>query len=114
MLVNPGYPDAEAQVNDVQKASQELGQRVVVLNAATTGQIDEAFATIVEQHASALMVGADPFLDSRRDQIVALAARRAIPTIYHWREYVLGGGLMSCGASINDAYRILASTPAGS
>jgi len=106
MLVNPGYPDAEAQVNDVQKASQELGQRVVVLNAATTGQIDEAFAAIVEQHASALMVGADQFLDSCRDQIVALAARRAVPTIYHWREYVLGGGLMSYGASVNDAYRM--------
>jgi putative ABC transport system substrate-binding protein len=68
--------------------------------------IDEAFAAIVEQHASALMVGADPFLDSRRDQIVALATRRAVPTIYRWQEYVLGGGLMSYGASINDAYRM--------
>jgi len=106
MLVNPGYPDAEAQVKDVQKASQEIGQRVVVLNAATTGQIDGAFASIVEQRASALMVAADPFLDSRRDQIIALAARRGVPTIYHWREYVLGGGLMSYGASINDAYRM--------
>jgi len=105
MLVNPGYPDAEAQANDVQKASQELSQRIVVLNAATAGQIDEAFAAIVEQHASALMVGADPFLDSRRDQIVALAARRAVPTIYHWREYVLGGGLISYSTSLTDAYR---------
>jgi len=106
MLVNPGYPDAEAQVKDVQKASQELSQRVVVLNAATTGQIDEAFGAIVEQRASGLMVGADPFLDSRRDQIIALAARRGVPTIYHWREHVLDGGLMSYGASINDAYRM--------
>src|SRR5262249_1328689 len=106
MLVNPGYPDAEAQVKDVQKASQELSQGVVVLNDATTGQIDEAFAAIVEQRASGLMVGADPFLDSRRDQIIALAARRGVPTIYHWREHVLDGGLMSYGASINDAYRM--------
>jgi putative tryptophan/tyrosine transport system substrate-binding protein len=108
MLVNPGYPDAEAQVSDVQKASRELSQRVVVLNAGTTGQIDEAFAALVERRAGALMVGADPFLDSRRDQIIALAARYGIPSIYHWREYVLGGGLMSYGASINDAYRMAA------
>jgi putative ABC transport system substrate-binding protein len=106
MLVNPGSPDAEAQVSDVQKASQELSQRVAVLNAGTSGQIDEAFAAIVERRASALMVGADPFLDSRRDQIIALAARHSIPAIYHWREYVLGGGLVSYGASINDAYRM--------
>jgi ABC-type uncharacterized transport system substrate-binding protein len=106
ILINPGYPDAEAQLNDVQKASGELGQRVVVVNAATAAQIDDAFAAIVEQRANALMVGADPFLDSRRDQIIALAARRSIPTIYHWREYVLGGGLISYGASINDAYRM--------
>jgi putative ABC transport system substrate-binding protein len=106
MLVNPGSPDAEVQVSDVQKASQELSQRVAVLNAGTSGQIDEAFAAIVERRASALMVGADPFLDSRRDQIIALAARHSIPAIYHWREYVLGGGLVSYGASINDAYRM--------
>jgi putative tryptophan/tyrosine transport system substrate-binding protein len=106
ILVNPGYPDAEAQVTDVQKTSRELSQRVVVLNAATAAQIDEAFATIAEQRASALMVGADQFLDSRRDQIIALAARHGVPTIYHWREYVVDGGLMSYGASVNDAYRM--------
>ena len=60
---------------------------------------------MVQQRVNALMVSGDPFLDTARDQIVALAARHSVPTIYHWREFVAGGGLMSYGASINDAYR---------
>jgi putative ABC transport system substrate-binding protein len=104
LLVNPNSPDSEPQVADVQVAAREIGQRIIVLNAATDLDIDAAFATLAQQRAGALMVGGDPFFDSRRDRIIALARRHAVPAIYHWREFVVDGGLMSYGASIADGY----------
>jgi putative ABC transport system substrate-binding protein len=104
LLVNPNTPDSEPQVADVQVAAREIGQRVIVLNAATDPDIDGAFATLAQQRAGALMVGGDPFFDTRRDRIIALARRHAVPAIYHVREFVVGGGLMSYGASIADGY----------
>jgi putative ABC transport system substrate-binding protein len=79
------------------------------LSAETEGDFDAAFATAVDQAADALLVSPEPFFNSRRDRIVALASRRAIPTIYSWREYPLSGGLISYGANLYDQYRVAGS-----
>ena len=98
--------EGATQARDVQEAAREVGQQVVVLQAGTDREIEPAFAALVEQRARALMVGADPFFDTRRDRLdIGLAAQHAVPTIYHLREFAFAGGLMSYGASITDAYR---------
>ena len=104
VLVNT-TSEGMTQANDVQDAARAAGLQAIVLNAATDADIDAAFATLSRQRIGALMVGADQFLDTRRDRIVALAARHSMPTIYHRREFVAAGGLMSYGTSIADAYR---------
>ncbi len=76
-----------------------------ILKASTEGEIDAAFATLVERHAGALVVGADPFFSSRREQLVALASRHAVPAIYAWREFAAAGGLISYGPSLTAVYR---------
>jgi len=105
MLVNPKSPDSETQVRDVQAAAHAIRQQIVVLNASSERDIETAFAALVQNRAAALLVGSDPFLTDRRDQLVALAARHAIPAIYQWREFAAAGGLMSYGTSLTDAYR---------
>ena len=85
--------------------ARDLGQRLIVLNGGTDEEINAAFASLAEQHVNALLVGADPFFDPRRDRLIALAARHAVPAIYQFRDYALAGGLMSYGASITDLYR---------
>jgi putative tryptophan/tyrosine transport system substrate-binding protein len=105
VLVNATVSEGMTQANDVQNAAREAGMRAIVLNGATDADIDAAFATLTQQRIGALLVGADQFLDTRRDRIVALAARHSIPAIYHWREFVVIGGLMSYGASQANAYR---------
>ena len=105
MLVNPKSPDSETQVRDVQAAAHAIRQQIVVLNASSERDIETAFAALVQNRAGALLVGSDPFLPDRRDQLVALAARHAIPAIYQWREFAAAGGLMSYGTSLTDAYR---------
>jgi ABC-type uncharacterized transport system substrate-binding protein len=104
-LVNPNFPPAETQVRDVQAGARSLGLHLLVLNASTEGEIDAAFTTLVQQRAGALMVSADAFFLSRRGQLVALAARHALPVMYERREYVTAGGLLSYGTSLSDAYR---------
>jgi putative tryptophan/tyrosine transport system substrate-binding protein len=105
VLVNPNYPDADVQLKDVQEATREIGQRALILTATIDAEIDTAFATLANQRVGALMVCADPFFDLRRERIVALATRHHVPAIYHWREYVTVGGLLSYGASVTDSYR---------
>jgi putative ABC transport system substrate-binding protein len=105
LLVNPKDPEAGSQPTDAQEAARVLGHQLSVLNASTASEIDAAFAALVEQRAGALVAAADPFFLSRRDQIIALAARHAIPTIYSTREFVAAGGLMSYGNSLPDSYR---------
>jgi putative tryptophan/tyrosine transport system substrate-binding protein len=90
----------------VQDAARAVGQRIIVLSAAMDAEIDAAFATLAQQRASALMVGADQFFDTRRDRITALAARHAVPVIYPFRDFVEAGGLMSYGTSFTDIARL--------
>ena len=104
VLVNPNY-DPDAQVRDVQTAADTIGLQVKVLAATSVEEIDNAFATARQQAVAALFVANDPYLDSHRDQIIALAARAAIPAMYYTRAYAADGGLMSYGANIADAYR---------
>jgi putative ABC transport system substrate-binding protein len=105
VLVNPTNPNAEAVSKDLQAAARTLGLEIHIVSASTERDIDTAFATIVQRGAGALLVGNDPFFTSRRDQLVALTARHALPTLYSLRESVAAGGLMSYGTSITDAYR---------
>ena len=105
LLVNPSDPEGQAEPPDAQDAARRLNLKLVVLNASTEREIDTAFATVAQQHVGAVVVGSDPFLFSRREQIVSLAARHAIPAIYSNREFVTAGGLVSYGNSVPEAYR---------
>ncbi len=106
LLVNPNSPaQAEAQFTDVEAAARKFGQRLVILKAGTANEIDQAIASIAPSKASALLVSADPFFLSRRDQLVALVTRHAIPSIFEWRQFVEAGGLISYGIDLVDAYR---------
>ena len=104
MLMNPNYPDAEVQRKDVAEAAHKLGQELHVVNASTEGDFNSAFANLVQLRAGALLVGTDTFFLSRRDQLVLLAARHAIPAMYFLREFALAGGLMSYASSLHDGY----------
>jgi len=106
VLVNPTYPVATGQLKEVQAAAASVDVRLITANASAGRDFEPAFALFVQQRASALIVSADPFFNSQRDRIVALAARHALPAIYEWREFTEAGGLMSYGTSITDAYRL--------
>ena len=105
LLVNPGNPGAESAIGDVREAVRAKGVQLTVVKAGTESEVDAAFASLVQRQAGALLVGADPFFLSRRDLLVALAARLAVPAIYDWREYAVAGGLISYGPSLAAIYR---------
>jgi ABC-type uncharacterized transport system substrate-binding protein len=105
VLLNPSWPTFETQLNDVQEAAHAAGQEIRVLHANTEREIDAAFDKAKELRASAMMVGPSTFFTVRRNQIVGLAARDALPTIYGQREFVTAGGLMSYATNLADAYR---------
>jgi len=107
LLVNPNSPAAERVIRDVQEAARTKGLQLHVLKAGTESEIDIAFASLVQLHAGALVVASDPFLSSQREQLVALASRRAIPSSYAWREFAEAGGLISYGPSLTSAYRLV-------
>jgi putative tryptophan/tyrosine transport system substrate-binding protein len=104
-LVDRGFPLAHDQIREVDEAARAIGVSIRVLRVSSNGEIDAAFETIAQEHIGALAVGSSPFLDTRRDQLVALAARAAVPTMYHFREYPLAGGLVSYGIDIQDVHR---------
>ena len=107
VLANPRSPEAEPQLRDLQAAARSVGQQLQILNASSERDIDVGFAAVVNQRDAALLVTNDPLFISRLDQLVGLAARHAVPTIYDRREYTVAGGLISYGTDYLDGYRKL-------
>jgi putative tryptophan/tyrosine transport system substrate-binding protein len=107
LLVDPNNPNAQADTKDAQAAAATLGRKLVVAKAGTDSEIDAAFTALLRQRASALLVGAHVLFFTRRDQIVALAARHALAASYATREFVAAGGLMSYGPNQPDVYRLV-------
>ena len=105
VLLGPDSSDIAAERRDIEEAAQAIRQNLVILSAATPGDIDTVFATIVERRATALLVGSGAFTTTHRQRIAALAAQHSLPAIYSVREFATAGGLMSYGGSITDAYR---------
>jgi putative ABC transport system substrate-binding protein len=107
VLLNPNSPAAELQLKDIPDAAHAIGQTIAILEARTEWEIDAAFATLIQRQIGALLVASDPLFSNRRDQIVALASRYSVPTIYYLREFAAAGGLVSYGANLVDAFRQL-------
>jgi len=105
VLTNPNNPSTVSELRDLQNAASTLKLQLHVLNATSDRDFDMAFATLVRQRAGALLAGADNFFMTKREQLIALAARHAVPAIYFYREFAMGGGLMSYAPSLGDAYR---------
>jgi putative ABC transport system substrate-binding protein len=105
MLVNPNSPTTESAVREAQQAASVKGVHLHILSAGTEGEFESAFAALLQLHAGALVVGSDPFFSSRHEQLVALAARYAVPAIYDWREDAVAGSLISYGASLTASHR---------
>jgi putative tryptophan/tyrosine transport system substrate-binding protein len=103
LLVNPTNP--HGWLGEVQQAARIKGVQLPILYAASEGEIDAAFGSFGELHAGALLIGPDPFFNDRREQLVALTSRHALPASYEWRESVAAGGLISYGPSLTAAYR---------
>ena len=103
-LVNPSSPEAETQLTDIREAARTTGKDLRLLNVSNDQDLDAAFATLVREQIGGLLVANDAFFVGRREQIVALAARNAIPAMYFLREFAAVGGLMSYGNSLADAY----------
>jgi len=108
LLVNPNNANhAERVIRDLQEAARTKGLQLHVLKAGSESEINSAFASLVQLHVDALVVAADPFLSSRREQLVALASRHAVPSSYAWREFAASGGLISYGPSLTYAFRLV-------
>jgi putative ABC transport system substrate-binding protein len=105
VLMNPSNPEYHVDLEELQDAGRAIGQRILVVEASAAHELGAAFEKTIAQKASALLVGNDVLFNNRRDEIVALAARFAVPAIYFQREAVRAGGLMSYGASIPELYR---------
>ena len=108
LMVNPNNANhAESVIRDLQEAARTKGLQLHVLKAGSESEINSAFASLVQLHVDALVVAADPFLSSRREQLVALASRHAVPSSYAWREFAASGGLISYGPSLTYAFRLV-------
>jgi len=105
LLVNPNMVQTDTHIQSARMGADALGRRLLVLHATTPAELEPNFNAITKEGAGALVVQNDPFFDSQRDRLIALAAQHAVPAIYHIREYPASGGLMSYGASLLDAYR---------
>lgn len=103
LLVNPTNPNVSAEIAEVQDASKGIGGKIEVVKASTSDELEKAFASLAAAGAKGLVVGPDPFFNSRRGQIVDLAARFGIAAIYEWREFVERGGLASYGTNLGEA-----------
>jgi putative ABC transport system substrate-binding protein len=105
LLVNPTGTAYERITRDIQEAARARGVKLPILNASTEDEIDSAFASLVQLQADGLLVGSDPFFNSRREQLVALASRQLVPVMHEWRESVALGGLISYGPSLTGVHR---------
>jgi len=105
LLVNPNNSNTERTTRDMQEAARAKGVQLHILTAGTESEIDAAFATLVQLHAGALVVGGDPFFANRREQLVTLAATHGVPAIYQSREFAEAGGLISYGLNFTAAFR---------
>ena len=105
LLIDQNVPDAVAQVPGVQDVAKSLGLQLIVLKAGVANDIDAAFETLVRERAGALLVGTGALLTNRRKQIIALAERHGIPTMYPYREFTADGGLFSYGNNVPDSFR---------
>ncbi|MFL5094258.1 MAG: ABC transporter substrate-binding protein [Xanthobacteraceae bacterium] len=106
VLVNSNSPTAEHNRNEVSAAARAVGQPLAMLSADSDGEIETAIATLVQRQAAAILVVADPFFNSRRNELVAMMARHAVPAIYSLREYAAAGGLITYGPSVAEGYRL--------
>jgi putative ABC transport system substrate-binding protein len=107
VLVDPNSTIADRTVKDIEEAARSKGLRIEILWASTSSEIEAAFALLAERQADALLVSAAPFLDTRREQLVEMAARHGIPAMYAWQAIAASGGLISYGASLAGGYRQL-------
>jgi ABC-type uncharacterized transport system substrate-binding protein len=105
LVINPNYAQATAQVRQIEDAAHASGLQLYVLRVSNDEDIELAFNAIAQQRIAALIVAADPFIDTRRDKIIGLSARQAVPTMYQFREHAAAGGLMSYGVDLIDVYR---------
>ena len=107
MLVNPNYPSAPIEVEDVRTAGRKLGLKIEIFSARTESEIEPAFTGLVERKADGLLIADDPFLQGQRARLVELSARHTVPAMYFSRDFVDAGGLMSYGPNLVDAYRLV-------
>jgi putative ABC transport system substrate-binding protein len=105
LLMNPNNPNAERLMREVHEAARTKVVGLQILKAGSDSEIDTAFASLNQSHVGALVVSPDTFFFNRRNQLVALAERHAVPTMYFFREFVAAGGLISYGADLTDEYR---------
>ena len=105
VLLNPEFPPTTQGAAELRATASTIGQPLTFLNASTDAELDAAFAALTKQHVTAILTVANPFFDTRRDKIITFAAQQKLPTMYHFREYVMEGGLMSYGPSLGEAYR---------
>jgi putative ABC transport system substrate-binding protein len=105
VLLNPNFPAYPTQLDELQRGATTIGLQIEVLRANTDSEIDAAFEIASRKRVRALILAASPFFDTRRDKLVALATGHALPTVYHFREFAVAGGLMSYGVSIPHIYR---------
>ena len=105
VLIDPNYQQADDQAREIREAAKALDLKIEIAHAGKDQELESAFATLAQSHAAALLVTADPFFDTRRDRIIALAAQLRLPAIYQFRDYAVAGGLVSYGVSLADGYR---------
>jgi putative ABC transport system substrate-binding protein len=105
ILLNPTFPPAARQLQEIEETARTINRRIIVAKASSDEELDAAFGTLVGERVDALLIASDPYFDVRRDRIIGFAERQHLPAIYQFREYALAGGLLSYGVSITDVYR---------
>jgi ABC-type uncharacterized transport system substrate-binding protein len=105
VMLNPNFPPAAGQLAALEKAAQVTSQRLTISRVSNDTELNDGLASIQKDRVSALLVAADPYLDTRRHQLITFAAENKLPAIYQFREFAVDGGLMSYGPGVTDSYR---------